>query len=61
MKLTPQEQKICDEYGKKDKNGYVHCNECPLCIYNGWEHPLECYATIDGRTEKAKKLRRIKN
>lgn len=25
-----KEQKICDKYGKRDSDGFVHCNECPL-------------------------------
>ena len=32
MKLTPDEQKICDEYGKRDEYNKVHCYECPLAI-----------------------------
>ena len=32
MKLSKEEQKICDKYGAYDKTGYVHCNQCPLVI-----------------------------
>lgn len=32
MRLTPEEQKICDEYSKRDKDGTVHCFECPLAL-----------------------------
>lgn len=32
MKLTPDEQKICDEYGKRDTFNRVHCFECPLAL-----------------------------
>lgn len=32
MKLTIEEQKICDEYRKRDENNTVHCFECPLVV-----------------------------
>lgn len=32
MRLTAGEKQICDEYGKRDKDGKVHCSECPLAI-----------------------------
>ena len=32
MRLTSEEQKICKKYGKRDKDGKVHCFECPLAI-----------------------------
>lgn len=32
MDLTPEEQKICEKYGKRDEDGEVHCYECPLAI-----------------------------
>ena len=56
MKLTPKEQKICDEYSKFDeKEKKVHCGDCPLNI----DHQLcICYANIDGRTSEAKQLKR---
>lgn len=34
MKLTPDEERICAEYSKRDSNGKVHCCECPLKIGN---------------------------
>lgn len=58
MKLTPKEKEICNEYGKRDEDGFVHCHECPLNLSNGFIYWLECYATIDGRTAEAKKLKR---
>lgn len=30
--MTPKQQAICDKYRAKDKDGYVHCHECPLQI-----------------------------
>ena len=56
MKLTPEENEICKEYGARDKDGYVHCNECPLVIR---PYDLICYANIDGRTKEAKELKRL--
>ena len=37
MKLTVEEKKICNQYGKEDENKIVHCFECPLAIkeFNG--------------------------
>lgn len=32
MKLTPEEMDICRQYSKRDKEGYVHCFECPLAL-----------------------------
>lgn len=32
MRLTAEEKEICAKYRKRDKDGYVHCNECPLVI-----------------------------
>lgn len=32
MKLTEEEQKICDHYSERDEQGIVHCSECPLVI-----------------------------
>lgn len=58
MKLTVKEQEICDQYGARDDDGYVHCADCPLCISNNFWQGLECYATIDGRTSEARKLKR---
>ena len=57
MKLTKKEQEICKKYGSADENGLVHCDECPLNIVDSFSG-LECYATIDGRTERAKRLER---
>lgn len=58
MKLTPKEQAICDEYSKRGADGFVRCHVCPLNISNNYMQGLECYATIDGRTTGAKKLKR---
>ena len=59
MKLTEKEQKICDIFSQKDETGKVHCFECPLSLVDTVA-PYTCYATIDGRTEEAKKLKRWK-
>ena len=32
MKLTKEENAICRQYGKRDKEGLVHCFECPLAL-----------------------------
>ena len=36
MKLTKEEKEICKQYSKRDENGMVHCNECPLVINRTW-------------------------
>lgn len=60
MKLTPKEQEICEEYSKHGEDGRVRCHECPLNICDSVFLGLACYATIDGRTAEAKKLKRYK-
>ena len=30
MLVNDKERKICEKYGTRDKNGKVHCDECPL-------------------------------
>ena len=32
MKLNAEEKKICKKYSKPDKDGIVHCKDCPLVI-----------------------------
>lgn len=32
MELTPQEQRVCDVFSRRDGTGRVHCYECPLVI-----------------------------
>ena len=32
MKLTNEEKAICKKYRKRDKDGKVHCSDCPLVI-----------------------------
>jgi hypothetical protein len=32
MRLTKEEKEICKEYSARDKDGFVHCRECPLAI-----------------------------
>ena len=52
MITNPKEQKICDKYRKRDKEGHVHCPECPLRI--GVMHDFRCKATChyDRRTKE---------
>lgn len=32
--MTDRQKKICDRYSKRDADGFVHCNECPLVVDN---------------------------
>ena len=57
MKLTPKEQAICDEYSKRDEDGKVRCDKCPLAID---VFDCICYANIDGRTKEARQLERLR-
>ncbi len=57
MKLTPKEKEICRKFSARDKDGYVHCHDCPLSIPGG-PYDCTCYANIDGRTAEAKQLKR---
>ena len=58
MKLNDKEKEICEKYSARDADGYVHCSECPLVIPGG-VYDCTCYATIDGRSKEAKRLRRV--
>ena len=55
MKLTKAEKMICEAFSERDENGFVKCRECPLRVDI---ISLTCYATIDGRTTKARGLHR---
>lgn len=48
MKLTDEEQKICEKYSAYDEHGLVHCNECPLVINKRF---CVCKANIDDVVE----------
>jgi len=50
MKLTEKEKEICKRYTSLKK-----CPACPLAID---KYLCRCYATIDGRTREAKRLKR---
>lgn len=56
MKLTETEKRICETYRQYDSDGFLHCCDCPLNVIDGFG--LECYATIDGRSTQAKRLKR---
>lgn len=30
MLTNEREKRICEKYSKRDSDGYVHCNDCPL-------------------------------
>jgi hypothetical protein len=32
MLSTDEQKRTCAQYSKRDKDGFVHCNECPLVI-----------------------------
>lgn len=32
MIRTEKQKSICRKYSARDKDGYVHCNDCPLVI-----------------------------
>ena len=40
--LIGGEVEICKKYSARDKDGFVHCNECPLVLSN---FNLMCHAT----------------
>ena len=44
MRLTREEQKICDRYSKADETGHVHCEDCPLALNT---HYCVCKANVD--------------
>lgn len=53
MKLTPDEERICAEYSKRDERiGKVHCSECPLKIGNpdNWDFRCRKNSVYDPET-----------
>ena len=44
MLKTDREKKICEKYGARDEQGYVHCGECPLLVHS-WQSACACKAT----------------
>ena len=32
MALTERQKRICEKYSARDKDGLVHCKECPLAV-----------------------------
>ena len=59
MELTDKEKDICKRYSTRDKQGYVHCLDCPLRLPTNEINTVNCYAIIDGRTKEAKELKRF--
>ena len=55
MKLTPNEQAICDKYKQRDETGHVHCRDCPLVIDKTY---CVCYKNLDERSKEAYELGR---
>ena len=41
---TEQEKAICAKYGARDKEGFVHCHECPLHVLS-FHTDCACKAT----------------
>lgn len=54
MKLTKEEEKICKQYSKLDKNGHIQCKDCPLAIDK--EFKL-CKATVTKKQWKEYKCK----
>lgn len=44
MLTNDRERKICAKYSARDKEGYVHCNECPLTKGNPKQYDFRCKA-----------------
>jgi len=49
MQLTKEEMEVCKKYRQRDKDGFVHCRECPLVIH---ELHAVCKRTIDKKDYK---------
>ena len=55
MLSTDEQREICARYSKRDEDGFVHCNECPLvisvywcmCHANSHYDPDECEFVLD--------------
>ena len=46
--LTEKQKKVCEKYSARDKEGFVHCNECPLVV-DKWGHVCRAVAHYDRR------------
>lgn len=58
MKLTKEEQEICKKYSARDKDGYVHCAECPLSIKGLYMYGL-CKKTMSKKEWEDEHLKEI--
>ena len=55
MLSTEEQKRTCAKYSKRDEDGFVHCNECPLvisvywcmCHANSHYDPDECEFILD--------------
>ena len=43
MKLSEEEEKICQKYSARDEEGFVHCRQCPLSVA---DRPTMCKAVM---------------
>ena len=49
MKLTEEQRIVCDVFRRRDKTGYVHCNECPMRLSNRY---AVCLKTVTKKDAK---------
>ena len=54
MLTNDRKRRICEKYRKRDKDGYVHCCECPLKKgdANRWDFRCKANCHYDRRTKE---------
>ena len=51
MLTSDYDKYICEKYSKKDEQGYVHCDKCPLLI-DGYELMCKANAHYDKKRKE---------
>ncbi len=49
MRLTKEEKEICKKFSVRDKDGYVHCIDCPLAMDL---YQFDCKKTVTAKEWK---------
>jgi hypothetical protein len=54
MITNEKDRKICEKYSTRDKDGYIHCSECPLVKGNPQKYDFRCKAnsTYNNKTKE---------
>ena len=47
MRLTQEQEIVCTVFGRRDRNGKVHCRECPMRLDEQYAVCLKVVSKID--------------